>query len=103
MKFYSLDEVIDKHIRPIGTQKRNTFEDKLHLDLLDKAIKEARLQRNIPHQQLRKLVGIQKAQISKLKNNLTDARFETVLKVFKALNAKINFSLELLNQNSPAL
>jgi hypothetical protein len=42
---------------------------------------------------------VQKAQISKLENSLTDTRFETVMKVFKALNAKVNFSVELLNQS----
>lgn len=29
---------------------------------------------------------------------ITDARLDTILKVFKALNAKINFNVELLNQ-----
>jgi HTH-type transcriptional regulator / antitoxin HipB len=33
-----------------------------------------------------------------LENSLTDARFETIIKVFKALNAKVNFNVELLNQ-----
>lgn len=44
------------------------------------------------------LVGVKKAQISKIENSLTDARFETIIKVFKALNAKVNFNVELLNQ-----
>ena len=99
MNFHSLEEVIDKHVGPIGTPKRDAFEDKLRLDLLGKAIKEDRLQRNLTQQQLGELVGVQKAQISKLENSLTDARFETVMKVFKALNAKVNFSVELLNQS----
>jgi DNA-binding phage protein len=43
-------------------------------------------------------VGVQRAQISKLENSLTDARFETIIKVFRALNAKINFNVVLLNQ-----
>ena len=38
------------------------------------------------------------SQISKIENNLTDARFETILKMFRALNAKVNFNVELLNQ-----
>jgi len=38
-----------------------------------------------------------KAQISKIENHLTDARFETILKVFSALDAKINFNVELFN------
>jgi HTH-type transcriptional regulator / antitoxin HipB len=100
MKFYSLDEVIDEEIGLIGTTKRDAFEEELRLDLLGKAIKEARLQRNLTQQQLGELVGVQKAQISKLENSLTDARFETVMKVFKALNAKVNFSVELLNQST---
>lgn len=101
MKFYPLDEVIEEHLGPIGAPRRDAFEDELRLDLLGKAIKEARLQRNLTQQQLGELVGVQKAQISKLENSLTDARFETVLKVFKALNAKVNFSVEMLNQGLP--
>jgi transcriptional regulator with XRE-family HTH domain len=42
-----------------------------------------------------KLIGVQKTQISKLENNFTNARFDTVLKVFNALNAKVNFRVEL--------
>ena len=46
-----------------------------------------------------KLVGVKKAQISKIENSTTDARFETILKVFKALNAKVSFNVELLNEH----
>ena len=46
-------------------------------------------------EQLGELVGVKKAQISKIENNFTDARFETILKIFRALNAKINFNVEL--------
>jgi len=99
MKTYSLDEVTDKYIGKKGTQKRDEFENELRLDLIGNAIKQARKERNLTQAQLGELVGVQKAQISKLENHLTDARFETILKVFKALNAKINFNVELLNQN----
>jgi transcriptional regulator with XRE-family HTH domain len=47
---------------------------------------------------LGELVGVKKAQISKIENSLTDARFDTILKVFKALNAKVNFNVELTKQ-----
>ncbi|MBV6640269.1 MAG: helix-turn-helix transcriptional regulator [Cyclobacteriaceae bacterium] len=98
MKTYSLEELTDKHIGKKGTPKRDTFEYELRMDLLGKAIKDARKERNLTQEQLGKLVGVKKAQISKLENSLTDARFETIIKVFKALNAKINFNVELLNQ-----
>jgi HTH-type transcriptional regulator/antitoxin HipB len=98
LKTYSLDEITDKHIGKRGTPKREAFEQELRLDLLGGAIKQARKERHLTQEELGELVGVKKAQISKIENNLTDARFETIIKVFKALNAKINFNVELLNQ-----
>ena len=98
LKTYSLEEMLDKHIGRLGTPKRETFENELRLDLLGEAIKQARKDRNLTQEQLGLLVGVKKAQISKLENSLTDARFETIIKVFKALNAKVSFNVELLNQ-----
>ncbi len=95
MKTVSLEKMIDKHVGKIGTASRNSFEQELKLDLLGYAIKEARLYHNLTQEQLGKLVGVQKAQISKLENNFTNARFDTVIKVFDALNAKVNFKVEL--------
>ena len=99
MKTYSFDEAKDKYLGKRGTDKREKYENELNLELIGEAIKTARKERNLTQEQLGKLVGVQKAQISKIENNLTDARFETILKVFKALNAKINFNVELLNQS----
>jgi HTH-type transcriptional regulator / antitoxin HipB len=99
MKTISLEEITDKHIGKRGTAKRDAFENELRLDLLGEAIKHARKERHMTQEELGKLVGVQKAQISKLENSLTDARFETILKVFKALDAKINFNVELLDQS----
>lgn len=98
LKTVSLEEITDKHIGKRGTPKREAFEFELRLDLLGEAIKAARKERNLTQEQLGQLVGVKKSQISKIENSLTDARFETILKVFKALNAKINFNVELLNQ-----
>jgi len=98
MKTYSLDEVKDKYIGKKGTTERDVYENELRLDLIGEAIKQARKKRKLTQTQLGELIGVKKAQISKIENNLTDARFETILKVFRALNAKINFNVELLNQ-----
>ena len=95
MKTTSLDTLIDKHIGKIGTKKRDAFENELRLDLLGDAVKKARKERNLTQEQLGKLVGVQKSQISKIENSVTDARFDTMLKVFKALKAKVNFSVEI--------
>lgn len=95
-KLYSLEELTDQYIGKIGTPERDSFENELRLDLLGTAIKNARKERNLTQEQLGELVGVQKAQISKLENSLTDARLDTILKVFKALNAKVSFKVEMV-------
>jgi len=95
MKTYSLEELTDKYIGKKGTKKRNEFENELRIDLLGQAIKQARQERNLTQEQLGELVGVKKAQISKIENSVTDARFATIIKVFKALDAKVNFNVEL--------
>ena len=95
MKTYSLDVMLDKHIGKRGTKIRETFEYELRLDLLGEAIKQARKARNLTQEELGELVGVQKAQISKLENSLKDARVETIIKVFQAMKARINFSVEM--------
>ncbi len=98
LKTVSLDTMIDKHIGKRGTDKREAFENELRIDLLGQAIKQARQERNLTQEQLGDLVGVQKAQISKIENSVKNARFETVLKVFDALGAKVNFNVELNNK-----
>jgi len=95
LKTVSLEKMIDTHIGKEGTSNRDIFEQELKIELLGLLIKEARLHQNLTQEELGKLVGVQKAQISKLENNFTNARIDTVLKVFKALKAKVRFRVEL--------
>ncbi|MCG9880966.1 MAG: helix-turn-helix domain-containing protein [Bacteroidia bacterium] len=92
----SLDQMIDKNIGKRGTKRREAFENELRIDLLGQAIKQARKERHLTQEQLGELVGVQKAQISKIENSLKNARFETILKVFNALGAKVQFNIELV-------
>jgi HTH-type transcriptional regulator/antitoxin HipB len=94
-KTIALDVIIDKHIGKRGTKRREAFEYELRLELLGEAIKKARQERNLTQEQLGELVGVQKAQISKIENSVKNARFETILKVFDALGAKVNFNVTL--------
>lgn len=95
IKAVPLETMIDTHIGKPGTPKRDIFEQELRLELLGLLIKESRLHYQLTQEQLGKLVGVQKAQISKLESNFTNARIDTVMKVFKALNAKVTFKVEL--------
>ncbi|MFZ4435901.1 MAG: helix-turn-helix domain-containing protein [Flavobacterium psychrophilum] len=93
MKTHSLEEVTDALIGQVGTKKRLAFDAELRLDAIGQCIKEIRIQKKLTQDQLGSLVGVKKAQISKIENNFTDARFGTILKVFLALNTTVNFSI----------
>ena len=98
MKTVSLNTMIDKHIGKRGSEKREAFENELRIDLLGQSIRIARKEQNLTQEELGKLVGVQKAQISKIENSVKNARFDTILKVFDALGAKISFDVELSNK-----
>jgi DNA-binding XRE family transcriptional regulator len=95
MKTYSLEQLTDKYIGEKGTPKRDEFENELRLDLIGDAIKKARKERHLTQEQLGELVGVKKAKISKIENSTTDARFSTILKVFKVLGASVKFNVHL--------
>ena len=92
----SLETMIDKHIGIRGTPKREAFENELRIDLLGHAIKQARIERQLTQQQLGEIVGVQKAQISKIENSIKNSRFETILKVFNALGTRVSFKIEVM-------
>lgn len=94
-KTYSLAEMKDKYIGQSGSPERDEYEYELRMDVLGKMIKTARLERHLTQEQLGKLVGVQKAQISKLESSVNSATIDTILKVFKALKAEINFNVKL--------
>ncbi len=98
MKTYSLEQLTDQYIGKRGTPKREIFEQELKLELIGDAIRKARKAKHLTQEQLGKLVGVQKSQIAKIENSTTDARFSTILRVFDALKAKVNFTVELENQ-----
>lgn len=95
MKTYTLDEVQDKLIGKIGTTDRDKFEFELQMDLIGKAIKQTRKERNLTQEELGKLIGVQKAQISRIESNASNVTVDTLLKVFKALQAHVKFQVEL--------
>ncbi len=99
MKIYTLNEVQDELIGKRGTPERELFESELQIDLVGQAIRKVRKERNLTQEELGKLVGVQKAQISRLENHASNVTMETLLKVFTAMKAKITFKVELSNLN----
>ena len=97
MKTFTLDEVTNKIVGEIGTANRDKFEYDLQMDLIGNAIKETRKERKITQEDLGKLIGVQKAQISRLENNASNATIDTLMRVFSALKATVKLQVELPN------
>ena len=95
VKTYSLSEMKDKYIGKVGTKAREEFEYELRMDVLGKMIKAARQERNLTQEELGRLVGVQKAQISKLESSANSATIDTVIRVFRALKAEIHFNVKM--------
>jgi len=99
MKSYTFDEVKDELIGKVGTPERDLFEYELQMDLIGKAIKQTRQERNLTQEELGNLIGVQKAQISRLEKKTSNVTMDTLLRVFTALKARVKLQVELPTVN----
>jgi len=91
----TLNQVKDRFIGKAGTPKRTQYEFDLQMDLIGQMIKTARKKQNLTQEELGKLIGVQKAQISKLEKGAKNTTIATILTVFDALKAKVAFKVEM--------
>ncbi len=98
IKTYSLEEMKNQFVGEVGTEERDKYEYELRMDIIGRMIKSARQERRLTQEQLGLLVGVKKAQISKLENNANSATIDTIIKVFRALKADISFNVKLENE-----
>lgn len=97
LRIYTLEDAKDKHLGKVGEDRRDKYEYELRLDLLGEMIRQARQKRNLTQSQLGELIGVQKSQISRIEKNAKNVTIETILRVFRALKAKVNFNVELMD------
>ena len=92
IKFYTLDEVKDKHIGEVGTPHRDKYEAELQSFLIGEAIKKARKSQNMTQEELAQKIGVQRSQVSKIESgrNLT---LSTIARGFKAMGMKASLSI----------
>lgn len=95
MKEYTIAQAEDLLIGKQGTEEREAYEFELKLELIGDMIKTARKNRALTQEELGALVGVKKAQISRLENNTGNVTFETVMRIFNALGAKLSLSLQM--------
>lgn len=92
---YKLSDAEDLLIGIKGTPEREEYEFELKTALIGDMIKRVRKDRNLTQEELGELVGVKKAQISRLENNTKNVTVETIIKIFKAMKADVSFTVQL--------
>ncbi|MGL2962950.1 helix-turn-helix domain-containing protein [Flavobacterium sp. RSB2_4_14] len=92
----TLDQFKDKHFGKVGTVKR----DELDLDYenfkIGAMIHEARLQKGMTQEELAEKAGTTKSYISKIENNVKEARFSTLQKIVElGLGGQLELSIKI--------
>ncbi|WP_433833984.1 helix-turn-helix domain-containing protein [Flavobacterium anhuiense] len=77
----SLDQFIDQQYGEVGSAKRDEFELGYENFKIGSMLQEARIQKGMTQEQLAEKVGSTKSYISKIENNVKEARFSTLQKI----------------------
>ena len=79
----SLDQFIENHYGVIGTKKRDSFEKGYENFKLGAMLQEARLRKGLTQEALALKLGTTKSYISKIENDIKEARLSTLQKIIE--------------------
>ncbi|MBK8448759.1 MAG: helix-turn-helix transcriptional regulator [Saprospiraceae bacterium] len=88
-----VSDLKDKTLGKVGTPIREKYERELKLEIIAEQIKQLREEKHLTQEQLGELLGVQRAQVSKLENSTTNITLGTIIKVFDALDAQLSFQV----------
>lgn len=92
----TLDQFKDKHYGKRGTAKRDNLEAGYENFKVGALVYEARLERGLTQKELAERVGTTKSYISKIENNLKEARISTLQKIIElGLGGHLELSIKL--------
>ncbi|MBQ9363808.1 MAG: helix-turn-helix transcriptional regulator [Bacteroidaceae bacterium] len=97
LKLYTLDEMKDSDLGPIGTPERDEYErqlaEELHAYHVGEAIRQARLAKNLTQEQLGERMGVQRSQISRIEKGKS-LSFSSLVRVFRAMDVPVSLEMK---------
>ncbi len=97
LNYTSIEELENQILGDVGTPRRDAFETAVNEDIrawhVGEAIKEARKRKKMTQEQLGQLMGVRKAQISRIENGHS-FNLSTVARAFKALGLHASLEVE---------
>ena len=95
LKLYDFEEILDEDLGKSGTPARDAFEAQAEAEIhawhIGEAIRQARKEKNLTQQQLGDMMGVQRAQISKIESG-KNLNFSTIARAFKAMGIPANLA-----------
>lgn len=92
----TLDQFKDKHFGKVGVAKRDELDSGYENFKIGAMIHDARLEKGLTQQQLAEKTGTTKSYISKIENNIKEARFSTLQKIVElGLDGHLELSIKL--------
>ena len=88
------NDLEDKYFGKLGTPERDQYEFDLNMEMIGEKIKLLRQKKHLTQTQLGELIGVQRSQISKLEKGNHSASVSTIMKVFRAMKAKVKLRIE---------
>lgn len=97
IEYTSIENLEDKYLGAIGTPRRDAFEESVNEEIgayhIGEAIRLARKNKNLTQEELGELMGVKKAQVSRIESGHT-FNLSTVTRAFKALGLHVNLEVE---------
>ncbi|MDE5927389.1 MAG: helix-turn-helix domain-containing protein [Duncaniella sp.] len=95
MKLYTLNELKDEALGKIGTSERDVYEAEVSEAIrtyhIGEAIKQARKEHNMTQSQLAELMGVKKAQVSRIERGCNPT-LSTIVRAFNALGMAVSLN-----------
>lgn len=95
MEYTTIEALEDKLLGTVGTPRRDAFETAVKEEIraynIGEAIKKARKERNMTQDQLAELMGVKKAQVSRIERGYNPT-INTITRAFRALGMSVSLT-----------
>jgi DNA-binding XRE family transcriptional regulator len=89
----NFDQLIEVEHGKIGTESRNSYEEKSQIFIISEMLKEARKEAKMTQEQLAEKTGTKKSYISRIENGRGNIQLSTLIRIFEVgLNKRIGLT-----------
>ena len=97
IKLYTMNELLDRDLGPIGTPKRDEYErklaDELHAYRVGEAIKKAREAQKLTQAELGERMGVQRSQVCRIESGKS-ITLASMMRAFRALGVQVALDMK---------